>query len=118
MAVAVHIHNYTFPRGVSDIPLCLPTNSTPDLSYMRTFGCQVYVHVPLANRPKIAPSAREGILIGCSSNSPAWLVWMPDAKPIFTIRVVAFDESYRMGRFDASLLDEWHASTHEGCGTY
>jgi hypothetical protein len=64
MAVAVHIHNRTFRRGVSVIPLRLLTNSTPDLSYLRTFGCPAYVNVPRANRLKVAPSAREGILVG------------------------------------------------------
>jgi hypothetical protein len=71
MAVAVHLHNRTFPRGVNDIPLRLLTGATPDLSYLRTFGCRTFVHVPRATRPKTAPSAREGIFVGCSPYSVA-----------------------------------------------
>jgi hypothetical protein len=80
MAVAVQIHNRTFRRGVSDIPLRLLTNSTPDLSYSPTFGCLAYIHVPRACPLKITPSAREGIFVGYSYDSPACLVWMPDLE--------------------------------------
>jgi hypothetical protein len=65
MAVAVHIHNRTF-RQI--------TGATPKLSYLLTFGCPAFVHVPRANRSKISPSAREGIFVVYSPDSHVWLV--------------------------------------------
>eukprot|EP00873_Tetraselmis_striata_P036510 jgi/Tetstr1/456774/TSEL_004141.t1 len=118
MATAVHIHNRTFRRGVDDIPLHTITGSTPSLSYMRTFGCPAYVHVPRAIRPKVAPSAREGVFVGYSSDSPAWLDMMPDTRVVLTSRSVAFNETDRLGRFDAELPYEWHAATPEGIARY
>jgi hypothetical protein len=47
-----------------------------------------------------------------SSGCPTWKLGGIDAG-----RSVAFDESDRLGPFDASLRDEWHASTQEGCGS-
>jgi hypothetical protein len=114
MAVAVHIH-CTFRRGVNDIPLRMITSATPDLSYLRTFGCPAFVHVPRANRSKIAPFTREGIFVGYSPDSPAWLVWMPDTRIVLASRNVAFNEIDRLGRFDPTVPDEWHASPQQDC---
>jgi hypothetical protein len=111
MAVAVHLHNRTFRRGVNDIPLRLLTGATRDLSYLRAFGCPAFVHVPRATRPKNAPCAREGIFVGYSPDSLAWLVWVPDTRAVLASRNVAFNEADRLGRFDHSIPDEWPTST-------
>lgn len=63
VAIAVHIHNRTYRRGIEDIPLRHLTRVTHDLSYLRTFGCPAYVHVPRANRSKVAPSSKHGIFV-------------------------------------------------------
>jgi hypothetical protein len=90
MAIAVHLHSRTFRRGVTDIPLRLLTGVTPNISYMRTFGCPAFMHVPRATRPKTVPSPREGIFVGHSLDSHAWLVWMPDTCVALASRSVAF----------------------------
>jgi hypothetical protein len=81
MDVAAHIHNCTLRRGFNDFVLRIPTGDTPDLSYLRTFGCPAFVHVSRATRPKTAPSARKGIFVGysrtpmlgaCGCRTPVW----------------------------------------------
>jgi hypothetical protein len=115
MAVAMHIHNRTFRRGINDIPLRLLTGATPDLSYLRTFGCPAFVSVPRANRSKIAPSARVSIFVGYSPDSRAWLIWMPNTRVVLISRSVAFHETDRLGRFDSSMPDEWLTSPPQDC---
>jgi hypothetical protein len=111
MAVAVHLHNHTFRRGVNNIPLRLLTGATPYLSYLRTFGCPAFVHVPRATRPKSAPSALEDIFVGYSQYSHVRLVWMPCTRVVLANRSVGFHEADRLGRFDPTILDEWPIST-------
>jgi hypothetical protein len=111
MAMAVHIHNRIFRLGVIDIPLRLLNGITLHISYLHTFGYHAYVHLPRANRPKTTPYAYEGIFVGYSPNSPAWPVSMPYTETILTSRLVTLNEFDRL-----ELLDEWHASNHEGCG--
>jgi hypothetical protein len=110
MLVAVDLHNRTFRRGVNEIPLRLLTGASPDLSYLGTFGRPAFVHVPRATRPMTAPSAGEGIFVGYSADSLAWLVWMPGTRVVLASRSVAFREAYRMCRFDPSFPKEWQAA--------
>jgi hypothetical protein len=115
--VAIHIHKRTFRRGVNDILRILLIEAASDLFYFHTLGCHAFVHVPRGKRPKIAPSARESNFVGYSPDSPAWLVWIPNTKNVLANnRNVAFNETGRLGRFDAPLPDEWDATTHEGRG--
>jgi hypothetical protein len=78
---------------------------------MRAFGCPYFVHVPRANHPKTAPSAREGNFVCCIPSFRAWLVWMLDTRAFLSSRNVTFHEADHLGRFDPELPNELHSST-------
>jgi hypothetical protein len=85
--------------------LTLATNQTADLSYVRIFGCSAYTHVDSAMRKKLDDKAWKGIYVGCSPDSPAWLVFNPSTGRIIASRSVVFDEGELLNTFtDAPLL--------------
>jgi hypothetical protein len=102
---AVFLHNRTYRYGVYGIPLALATNQTADLSYVRIFGCSPYTHVDSALRKKLDDKAWKGVYVGCSPDSPAWLVFNPSTGRIIARRSVVFDEGELLNTFtNAPLL--------------
>ena len=49
----------------------------PEVSHIKIFGCPVYIHIPKEKRPKLDPSGRKGIFVGCSENSKAYKIYFP-----------------------------------------
>mmetsp|Transcript_12208 Transcript_12208/g.21920 ORF Transcript_12208/g.21920 Transcript_12208/m.21920 type:complete len:504 (-) Transcript_12208:653-2164(-) len=89
---AIFIHNRTYRTGVDGIPITLALDIVPDLSTTKIFGCKSYVHVDAALRRKLDDKAWEGVFVGNSPDSPAWLIYNPTTKRTVASRSVIFDE--------------------------
>jgi hypothetical protein len=47
----------------------------PEIGHLRSFGCPVYIHIPVEKRTKLHPSGERGILVGYSEDSKAYRVF-------------------------------------------
>ncbi|CAI7795949.1 unnamed protein product, partial [Closterium sp. NIES-53] len=63
-----------------------------NLSYLRTFGCLCYYHVPDPLRHKLQPKARAAIYLRIVANGRAWRVWDLGERRVITSRDVVFNE--------------------------
>ena len=64
---AVFIKNRTPRTFIKMMPYDAITGSKPDLSTLRTFGCQVYVHKPSDKKEKLDNHTSNGVFIGYTS---------------------------------------------------
>jgi hypothetical protein len=51
------------------------TGKKLEVSYLRIFGCTVYIHVPKEKRTKLEPSRRKGIFLGYSETSKRYRIY-------------------------------------------
>ena len=100
-----YVYNRT-PRSSNEggiSPLEAYAGVVPDLAHLRVFGCRAFLHVPKARRSKLQPKARLGIFVGCTTESRAYKVWVPEGDSevlrgrMYESRDVTFDESWRYG---------------------
>ena len=47
----------------------------PDLSHLKVFGIQVFIHIPDEKRKKLDEKSIEGILVGYCDTSKAYRIW-------------------------------------------
>jgi hypothetical protein len=69
------------------------TETEPDLSHIRVYGCLSYVHIK--NRPKkekLVPKAEIGYLVGYDSTN-IYRIWIPSRDVIVSSRDVTFNET-------------------------
>jgi hypothetical protein len=102
---AIFIHNRTYRTGVAGIPITLALDIIPDLSTTKIFGCKSYVHVDAALRRKLDDKAWEGIFVGNSPDSPAWLIYNPTTKRTVASRSVIFYECELLSLFPDHVHD-------------
>jgi hypothetical protein len=93
MAAAVRVRNRVHSNGAGGVPFTLATGRRADLSSMRVFDCQAYVHVDKSQRRKFDDRAWKGVFVGYASESPAWLVYNPATRRVVSSRNVVFDEA-------------------------
>src|SRR5207244_1246468 len=65
----------------------------PDLSHLRTFGCQVFVYNPNPIRAKLDDRAVEGRFVGYGEQTNSYLLWIPSLQRIIPARDITFVES-------------------------
>jgi hypothetical protein len=53
------------------------TGVNPDVSYLRIFGCSVYIHVPKEKISKLEPSGMKGTFVGYNETSKAYQIYIP-----------------------------------------
>jgi hypothetical protein len=88
-----HFYSYqNLSNGVVGILITLALDIIPYLSITKIFGCKSYVHVDAALRRKLDDKAWEGINVGTSCDSPAWLIYNPTTKRTVASRSVIFYE--------------------------
>lgn len=93
--VACNLANVTGSWSVTvKTPSKLWTGKPPDCSNLRVYGCPVVVHTE-THVKTLKPKVVEGIHLGCSPNSPGWLVLVNNRLHIS--RNVVFDELFRNG---------------------
>lgn len=65
---AAYLQNRLPSRAVDRTPYELWTGYKPDLSMLRVFGSEAYVHIPDGKRNKFEPKAKKMIFLGYSAN--------------------------------------------------
>ena len=70
----------------------------PDVSNLKVFGCNAYMHIANESREKWNPKSKKCIFIGYSIYSKAYRLWDPEARKICVSRHVLFDENNMSGR--------------------
>ena len=70
----------------------------PKVSYLKIFGCLVYVHISKEKRTKLDPSGKKGIFVGYCEVSKAFIIYIPRFHHMETSRDVTFDEEAALKR--------------------
>ena len=68
------------------------TSSKPNLNKMHIFGTICFCYVQ--NKTKLDPHCEKGIFVGYDKQSPAYLIYFPEAMAIKRVRRVIFTDSY------------------------
>ena len=63
---------------------------TPNLSYLKTFGCKGFSLNKTPGKGKFQPRARECIFLGYSDESKGYRVWLTDEKKVEVTRDIKF----------------------------
>jgi hypothetical protein len=102
----VYIRNRCWSSGANGIPFHLTTGKLPDLSNLRVFGCEAFVHIDVSRRRKMGDKAWKGIFVGYAFDSPSWLIYNPITRRIIRSRNVVFNEAWRTARLSLSDIEE------------
>ena len=93
--------------------------------YIRTFGCEAFVHVPKESRKKLGSRARRAVYLGVSPNKKCWQFWDLDARKIIDGRDAIFNEGiypWRVQTLNDNPLflqkGEQHISEGDGASTW
>ena len=90
---AVYIMNRTPTAVVHDVtPEEKYTNTKPDLSHLKVFGCIAYVHVLDELRRKLDPKVEKCIFVGYSLQQKGYRCYNPVTRELRVSRDVVFDE--------------------------
>ena len=49
----------------------------PEFIHLKIFGYLVYIHIPKEKRTKLDPSGKNGIFVGYSKSSKAYIIYFP-----------------------------------------
>jgi len=90
---AVYILNRTVPAYLNKkTPIEVYMNKKPDLSHIRTFGCNAYVHIPDILRKKWDPKSKKKLFVGYEKDTHNYRLLDIQTKRITISRNVIFDE--------------------------
>ena len=64
----------------------------PNISHLRVFGSEVFVHVPKGKRGKFDPKAIKCLHMGYCETQKAFRAWDPSSRKILISRDVIFNE--------------------------
>ena len=80
-----------------------------DLSWLKVWGCKMYVNIPLDKRAKnFNPRAQVGYLVGFSEfQKNAYKVWIPSTNRVIISRDAIADESIPTGNIEFSTDEYW-----------
>ena len=95
VAEAAYVKNRVYHRTIKDTPYHRLNDKQPDVSGIRAFGCQVYVHNENGHGKKSFDArAAMGVLLGnyCTRNGSYWVL-LKNGMRIVQTRNVRFDES-------------------------
>jgi len=94
IAYAVYVLNRIVNRKDGNVsPYELWTGKTPDLSNLKTFGSDAYIHVPKLFRRKWDRKAEKGIFVGFQGESGNMRVYLPITKAIKESKDVTIHET-------------------------
>ena len=91
---AIHVYNVTpIAKDGFKTPKKMWSGLTPDISYLRIFGCSAYVTINKKKRRKLDPKSREMTFISYEPGSKGYQFWDKDSRSIVISHDVKFDES-------------------------
>jgi len=82
----------------------------PDISHLRIFGSNVYMHVMKDARKKLEPTVEVGIFMGYTDTPHNYRVYLPDSGKTIVQRDIKFQEEKAM---KCSLEREPHLHVDE-----
>lgn len=92
--IACYVMNISLIRkGKNKTPYEIWKGRTPNISYLRVFGCKCYILNTKENLDKFDPKSQLGIFLGYSSQSRAYKVYNKTTKTIEESIHVKFDEN-------------------------
>lgn len=95
VATAVYLYNRSPCESLSwKTPHELLNGRTPDISYLRVFGCCAWVHTPEDQRTKLDANGQPMIFVGYESDAKAYRFWSPRAGSTVVSTNARFDESF------------------------
>ena len=69
----VYVQNHTPHRVLKNkTPKKVFSSKKPEVSHLKIFCFQVYIHIPKEKRTKLDPSGKKGIFVGYSESSKAY----------------------------------------------
>lgn len=92
VAYVAHTANLTPRKNKSKTPYEIWNGKVPNISYLRTFGCITYYHVPKNLRNKLQPSGKKAIMLGYSWERVGYRLFDLERQIIIEERNVSFDE--------------------------
>lgn len=110
MATASHIRNRCPSSSLKGVtPYEKLKNGRIDLTYLKTFGSQVYVLNKDPAKGKFADRSIKGIFVGYPRETKGYRVWLPEARKFVVARDVKFldaiPEKYLHGKDEIVLLE-------------
>ena len=111
-AVKAKLHTYNvtpIKRADYKTPTELWSNKKPNISHLRVFGCQAWVHILKKRRSKLEPKSREMIFIGYKPGSKGYQFWDAAHHRIEISHDVKFNETL----FPAKEATKSQASTND-----
>jgi hypothetical protein len=92
-AVAIYIKNRCSTKVLdSKTPQEAWTDTKPDVSHLRVFGCKTFVHIPNEKRSKLEPKSIPCVFLGYCEKSKAYRLMCVETKRIIKSRDVMFFE--------------------------
>ena len=90
----LHAYNITpIQRADYKTPTELWSSIKPNISHLRIFGCQAWVHILKKSRSKLKPKSREMIFVGYKLGSKGYQFWDTAHHHIEISHDVKFDET-------------------------
>jgi hypothetical protein len=83
-----------------------------EVSYLKIFGCPVFVHILKERRTKLDPSGKKGIFVGYNEVSKAFRIYILGYHHIDIIRDVTFDEDATLKKSRRCHLEEVYEEYH------
>lgn len=91
MITAVYVINRTGPtKHGGKTPYELWHGKAPDISNLKVFGTECFVHVPKEKRRKLDSKALKGFVVGYHGNHMGYRVYVPEKKDVIVSRDVLF----------------------------
>ena len=95
-AVKAKLHTYNITlmkRADYKMPTELWSGKKPNISHLRVFGCQAWVHILKKRRHKLEPKSQEMIFVGYKPGSKGYQFWDAAHHRIEISRDVKFNET-------------------------
>ena len=119
---ACYIFNRVYIRKIlNKTPYEILRNRKPSLEYFRVFGCKVFILNTKEYLTKFDPKSYEGVFLGYSQTSKAYIVLNKETMRIEESLNVTFDESMPEPKLSSSVEDDMISKhvvqNHEGSPT-
>jgi len=95
LAAFVHVRNRCATSTLNGTtPYTLWHKKKPDVSHLRVWGCQAYVHVQKDKRPLLGSHMEKCVFIGYPEGYKGWRFYNPTTKQTVISERAEFDEHY------------------------
>jgi transposase InsO family protein len=90
---AVYLMNRVPNRDEKVTPYEMMYHRKPDVSHLRTFGCNAYPLIDESQRKKLDDRAERMIFVGYESTTKNFRLWDPEGKRVITAKHIDWNES-------------------------